>query len=193
MYEEQSARDLTLVLAMGRIGPEQFGIFGRGNIADGGPLTITATVIGASHVINLSYDDREVFSELFACVEFACDIPHLIIPPWDDRGRISKIEFRADSATLRYSFCPRLLSVGDGRKETERIAEAAVRAENNGHELGLIHEFPPEPHETCGSRTIVLVRWDREKRAISTETVHEYLNEDRVAFTRSIISILPPS
>ena len=180
VYQDQSALALKLVLASGPVDPEQFGIFGQGEIRDG-ELTVRATVIGASHCLNIQVGDKH-FTELFACVDFNCPYSHEVIErPWEKYFGLTMAE--VSTSDIVYTNRTILSGMGVVQFDIDRIAKKAAQASGD-RKIGLVCKFPPGENGQK-PRTIVFVEWKPDTSRLLVETVHEYNNEGLAALTRS--------
>ena len=98
-YVDQSPAALGLAICQRTIDPELFRVFAQ-EIRRGDDLSLTLTVIGASHLVNVEWENG-CLSELLSCATESIPDPAMVLPV---RGIVERdIEYKSPSFEYRFN------------------------------------------------------------------------------------------
>lgn len=179
-FKDLSAHALRLRLYAGSVTCPHATVLLRGRAARG-DLEIRASVIGASHVM-------EVRSGSLALTELlACAAPENAQPvAWWQPGD-SAVEYAAHDA-VRYRFHAEVMDLEGVRATLRQLRRMIRRADRSPTEIGLAHRFPSGSNGPWTAETLV---WAAARPGgVTARTAHSYPSEGLVALSESSV-VLP--
>ena len=179
-FKDLSAHALRLRLYAGSVTCPDATVLLRGR-AEHGDLEVHASVIGASHVM-------EVRSGSLALTELlACAAPEDAQPlAWWQPGD-SAVEYAAHDA-VRYRFDAQVMDLERARATVRQLRGMIRRADRSPSEIGLAHGFPSGSNGLWTAEPLV---WAAVRLGgVVARTAHSYPSEGLVALSESSI-VLP--
>jgi hypothetical protein len=189
VYQDQSAHELRLVLVNGPVDLEQFTVLDQASLTDpDGPLTVRASIIGASHCLEV-IGNGQTFTEVFACCPVRSDVPTRDFDPWKSRYGLVSLHPK-NSPVCEYICKPRLIEGLAIERLTKNFLETIARRRPNIPELGISYRFPSGSGERA-PLTAIRATWQSSYRLLQVESLHDYPNEGLVALTITNLIINP--
>ena len=170
-YVDQSASRLALTVLDGDVDMRQFTVL-RAATLHAGPLAVTASIIGASHVLSFSTPERTV-TEVFACAGARSEATPLVIAPL---AHLMDCDTCFVLGEVEYRFQTRLGELAD----VQRVKANLARGQR---EIGLAFTFPQRTRDEEPPETIVTVRLAG--AGFVAETAHGYRQEGCFVLTSS--------
>ena len=181
-YIDQSAKELRLNLVDGQLDKAPLSVL----ITDNkilGYIDIEAGIIGASHFVTFKFNDKDIFNEVFACIE---------LPDSGDRCFVGKVFNKTEPIkyftkdVFSYEFISEVLDWNEDTEKKYKIFENEVeKSSNDKGKIGLTYVFPSRENDRFQAKTEVNIYETND--AIVVETLHAYPNEDKCVFTKSTI------
>lgn len=185
LFEDISYKVLQLTVTSGQANLSKLNIFKETKtyISTLG-LTIHAGIIGTSHFVQLTQDNGQCFTELFACETLEGEQPeplcYLPIEALNDSVQL-------ESQPFLYEFdCKRQ----DYDKTALDITNWANYENQNQPLIFLDFDFNTTQQGVPPSRTILVVH--QKENGIAIQTVHEYQEENAIIVSKSRISLSSP-
>jgi hypothetical protein len=182
IYIDQSAKELRLNLVDGQLDKAPLSVL----ITDKnilGSIDIEAGIIGASHYISFKFGNKNIFNEVFACIE---------LPNSGDKCFVGKVFNRTEpikyftKGVFSYEFTSEVLDWNTGTQQKYTLFENEVeKSSNDKRKIGLTYIFPSTENDKFKAKTEVNVY--EVNGAIVVETLHAYPNEDKCVFTKSTV------
>ena len=176
-YIAQAVEDLRYYVAFSKIDPRQYHIWRQEEVTQGA-LVVRATIIGESHVLNVTHG-RTNISEVLACTD-SCVADNIVI---NTRVPGYKKSFRAKTKDVSYHSN---ITIGSYSNFASRINNIAEEIASGNHVIGMNQAFPSGIKGHPDPRTKILVQ--RTPTGLVISTVHEYDEQLRAAVTRSTIT-----
>ena len=170
-YVDQSASRLALTVVEGAVDMRQFTVL-RAATLHAGPLAVTASIIGASHVLAFSTPGRTV-TEVFACAGARSAATPLVIAPL---AHLMDRDMCFVLGDVEYRFQARMGELAD-------VQHAKARLARRQRGIALAFTFPHRTRDEEPPETIVTVR--RAAGGFVAETVHGYRQEGCFVLTSS--------
>lgn len=184
VYSDQSAKALRYALITESVDAVPFTVLKSGELV-GRSSILEAFIIGASHILSVSFSCGQHLSEVFACMNIPSDTPSIRSGPLGDlQGSVS---CKLLNGAISYHFTPALLSWCDGAKELSALQRMVEEAQKQDNQLGLSFEFPKSGTDERSPMTLV---WASEiSLGWRVHTAHCYPNEDTIVLTESAIDL----
>ncbi len=185
-YIDQSPEALRLSLVEGQIDMEAFHVYSTRTLQCGS-LTITARIIGASHVISYGVDRHELH-EALACVDLrpGSDSCWTSISRYRWEGLFQPIERR--TARYSYRFGARSIPWSDPEPvEIDHLLNP-LGPPRSGDGFGLVQHFPRGEHPAT-PKTIIVGHYDNERGVAVIETAHSYPNVRGLVMSRTELQL----
>lgn len=177
LFKDVSYKVLQLTVMLGNANLSSLTVFqsAKKNIADLG-LTVYAGIIGTSHFVQIQNENRECFTELFACETLENQSEPLCFLPIDEL----KNPVRLSENNFDYEFeCKKLaydLSV-------DEITNWVKKKKEKENFIFLEFDFKTPQQNRPTSRTILAI--EQTENGISIKTVHEYQEENAIIVSES--------
>jgi hypothetical protein len=171
VYIDQSASALALTVLNGPPDARRFTILRAGTLF-AGPVTVSAAIIGASHVLSFATPTRTL-TEIFACTGAGAADRPLVFAPIAD---LLDADTRLALPDFTYRFRASMGDSGSVARLTRSLATGPDA-------VGLSFRFPPLGPDEPAAETLVLVR--RSGNCLRADTAHCYARERRVVLTGS--------
>ena len=150
-------------------------------------LHLQAGIIGASHIVQLSYDGKQHLSEVLACTDMPPDVP----------VRCSKgimelsqpIDF-SPGPGIHYYFESQCTDSQAGHSAFHALIEHIAQTSQDSSQssrIGLDYSFPTTPRGAA-PQTLVLAMSDQTSRYVTIRTAHSYPNEDTIVFSETHVT-----
>lgn len=186
-YKDQSAAELRLHVLADRVNLQDFRPLATVRLEQP-RFQVQASIIGASHIIHITYDNTQHVSEILACT----DIPSALQSAFSDWivNLARPIDLQLTPA-LHYHFAARRTDSQRGQPTFRALAQRIVQAgagTAHSSSAGLDYSFPATPRGPA-PQTLVWVMLDKPSQRVTLKTVHSYPNEDTVIFSDSCVTI----
>lgn len=185
-YIDQSPEALRLSLVEGQIDMEALHVYGMRTLQCGN-LTITARIIGASHVISYSVGGHELH-EALACVDLHPG-SHSVwtsISRYRWEGLFQPIERR--TAGYGYRFAARSIPWSDPEPVEVNQLLNPLGPPRAGDGFGFVQCFPKGEHPTT-PKTVIVGHYDNEQGVAVIETAHSYPNVRGLVMSRAELQL----
>ena len=188
-YKDQSAAELRLHVLADRVDFQHFRPLATVRMEQP-QFQVQASIIGASHIIHIAYDNTQHVCEILACT----DIPSALQPAFSDWivNLTRPIDLQLTPA-LHYRFEARRTDSQSGQPAFRALARRIVRASADtalSSSAGLDYSFPATPRGPA-PQTLVWVMLDKPSQRVTFKTAHSYPNEDTIIFSDSRITKRP--
>ena len=191
IYKDQSAAELRLHVLAGRVDFQHFRPLATVRLEQP-RFQVQASIIGASHIIHIAYDNTHHVSEILACT----DIPPALQPAFSDW--IVDLAHPIDlqlTPTLHYHFAAQRTDSQRGLPAFQALAQRIVQASADttlSSSVGLDYSFPATPRGPA-PQTLVWVMLDKPHQHVTLKTAHSYPNEDTIIFSDSCVTLSRPT
>lgn len=187
-YTDQSSTALRHTLIKGPVDLGQFNVLQQGCFRIDDPdIRITARIIGASHLLTFEFDGR-IYHELFACDKYQSDQEYVLLKCQFDRKHIAasltldRLDYSFEATQVPFSFA-------DSWLYDFEVQAAACSRGPHTDSVGLAFDFPAsQPVEILG-KTIILARFDENRKEINIKTAHSYPNEGIIVKSISLVQL----
>ena len=186
-YKDQSAAELRLHVVADRVDFQHFRPLATVRLEQS-QFQVQASIIGASHLIHITYDNTQHICEILACT----DIPSALQPTFSDW--IVNLDCPIDlqlAPALHYHFKARRTDSQRGQPAFQALAQRIVQASTDtapSSSVGLDYSFPATPRGPA-PQTLVWVMLDKPSQRVTLKTAHSYPNEDTIIFSDSCVTI----
>jgi len=182
-FTNQVVEDLRIFLVNDDVDPAQYETLLTSTLRNRG-TTVCATIIGASHVINVTHPGGR-FSEVVACVNRCkTDGEILYSLPLHE----TPASYATEWAGLNYTLNRQIGSLDELDARLSKLATKIAKVDTS-KEIGLNLPFPTGPDGGRSPRTMIWLGFEGNNLRI--ETAHEYLPQGMAALTYSTITLLP--
>ena len=186
-YKDQSAAELRLHVLADRVDFQHFRPLATVRMEQP-QFQVQASIIGASHIIHIAYDDTQHVCEILACT----DIPSALQPAFSDWivNLTRPIDLQLTPA-LHYRFEARRTDSRRGQPAFRALAQRIVRAGTDtapSSSAGLDYSFPATPRGPA-PQTLVWVMLNKPNQRVTIKTAHSYPNEETIIFSDSCVTI----
>ena len=186
-YKDQSAAELRLHVVADRVDLQHFRPLATVCLKQP-RFQVQASIIGASHIIHISYDNTHHVSEILACT----DIPPALQPAFSDwiMNSARPIDLQLTPA-LHYHFTAQRTNSQRGQPTFRALAQRIVQASTDtapSSSAGLDYSFPATPRDPA-PQTLVWVMLDKPSQRVTLKTAHSYPNEETIIFSDSCVTI----
>ena len=187
IYKDQSAAELRLHVLADRVDFQLFRPLATVRLEQP-RFQVQASIIGASHIIHIAYDNTHHVSEILACT----DIPPALQPAFSDW--IVDLDHPIDlqlTPALHYHFSAQRTDSQHGLPAFQELAQRIVQTSADttlSSSVGLDYSFPATPRGPA-PQTLVWVMLDKPHQRVTLKTAHSYPNEDTIIFSDSCVTI----
>ena len=188
-YKDQSAAELRLHVLADRVDFQHFRPLATVRLEQP-QFQVQASIIGASHIIHIAYDNTQHVSEILACT----DIPSTLQPAFSDW--IVNLTHPVDlqlTPALHYHFTAHRTDSRRGQPAFQALAQRIVQARTDtalSSSIGLDYSFPATPRGPA-PQTLVWLMLDKPSQRVTVKTAHSYPNEDTIIFSDSRVTKRP--
>ena len=185
-YKDQSAAELRLHVLADRVDFQHFRPLATVRLEQP-QFQVQASIIGASHIIHIAYDNTQHVSEILACT----DIPSTLQPAFSDW--IVNLTHPVDlqlTPALHYHFTAHRTDSRRGQPAFQALAQRIVQARTDtalSSSIGLDYSFPATPRGPA-PQTLVWVMLDKPSQRVTVKTAHSYPNEETIIFSDSCVT-----
>ena len=186
IYKDQSAAELRLHVVADRVDFQYFRPLATVRLEQP-RFQVRASIIGASHIIHIAYDNTHHVSEILACT----DIPPALQPAFSDWivNLARPIDLQLTPA-LHYHFAAQRTDSQSGQPAFRALAQRIVQASADtalSSSAGLDYSFPATSRGPA-PQTLVWVMLDKPRQRVTLKTAHSYPNEDTIIFSDSCVT-----
>ncbi len=185
-YKDQSAAELRLHVVGDRVDFQHFRPLATVRLEQP-RFQVQASIIGASHIVHIAYDNTQHVCEILACT----DIPPALQPAFSDW--IVNLDRPIDlqlTPALHYHFEAQRTDSRRGQPAFRALAQHIVQAGTDtplSASAGLDYSFPATPRGPA-PQTLVWVMLDKPSQRVTLKTAHSYPNEDTIIFADSCVT-----
>ena len=185
-YKDQSAAELRLHVLADRVDFQHFRPLATVRLEQP-QFQVQASIIGASHIIHIAYDNTQHVCEILACT----DIPPTLQPAFSDWivNLARPIDLQLTPA-LHYHFEAQQTDSQRGQSAFQALAQRIVQASTDtasSSSAGLDYSFPATSRGPA-PQTLVWVMLDKTSPRVTLKTAHSYPNEDTIIFSDSCVT-----
>ena len=185
-YKDQSAAELRLHVLADRVDFQHFRPLATVRLEQP-QFQVQASIIGASHLIHITYDNTQHVCEILACT----DIPPASQSAFSDWivNLTRPIELQLTPA-LHYHFEAQRTDSQRGQPAFQALAQRIVQAGAGtapSSSAGLDYSFPATPRGPA-PQTLVWVMLDKPGQRVTLKTAHSYPNEGAIIFSDSCVT-----
>ena len=189
-YKDQSAAELRLHVLAGRVDFQHFGPLATVRLEQP-RFRVQASIIGASHIVHIAYDNTQHVSEILACT----DMPPALQPAFSDWivNLTHPVALQLTPA-LHYHFTAHRTDSRRGQPAFQALAQRIVQARTDtalSSSIGLDYSFPATPRGPA-PQTLVWVMLDKPSQRVTVKTAHSYPNEDTIIFSDTCVALSSP-
>ena len=186
-YKDQSAAELRLHVLADRVDFQHFRPLATVRLEQP-RFQVQASIIGASHIVHIAYDNTYHVCEILACT----DIPPALQPTFSDWivNLTRPIDLQLTPA-LHYHFAARRTDSQHGQSAFRALAQHIVQSGADtarSSSAGLNYSFPATPRGPA-PQTLVWVILDKPGQRVTIKTAHSYPNEGAIIFSDSCVTI----
>ena len=185
-YKDQSAAELRLHVLADRVDFQHFRPLATVRLEQP-QFQVQASIIGASHIIHIAYDNTQHVSEILACT----DMPPALQPAFSDW--IVNLTHPVDlqlTPALHYHFTAHRTDSRRGQPAFQALAQRIVQARTDtalSSSIGLDYSFPATSRGPA-PQTLVWLMLDKPSQRVTVKTAHSYPNEDTIIFSDSCVT-----
>ena len=185
-YKDQSAAELRLHVLADEVDFQHFRPLATVRLEQP-QFQVQASIIGASHIIHIAYDNTQHVCEILACT----DIPSALQPAFSDWvvNLTRPIDLQLTPA-LHYHFEAQRTDSQRGQPAFRELAQRIVQAGADtvpSSSAGLDYSFPATPRDPA-PQTLVWVMLDKPGQRVTLKTAHSYPNEGAIIFSDSCVT-----
>ena len=188
-YKDQSATELRLHVLADRVDFQHFRPLATVRLEQP-QFQVQASIIGASHIVHIAYNNAQHVSEILACT----DIPSALQPAFSDWivNLTHPIDLQLTQA-LHYHFTAHRTDSRRGQPAFQALAQRIVQARTDtalSSSIGLDYSFPATPRGPA-PQTLVWLMLDKPSQRVTVKTAHSYPNEETIIFSDSCVTKRP--
>ena len=188
-YKDQSAAELRLHVLADRVDFQRFRPLATVRLEQP-QFQVQASIIGASHIVHIAYDNTQHVSEILACT----DMPPALQPTFSDWivNLTHPVDLQLTQA-LHYHFTAHRTDSRHGQPAFQALVQRIIQARTDtalSSSIGLDYSFPATPRGPA-PQTLVWLMLDKPSQRVTVKTAHSYPNEETIIFSDSCVTKRP--